>query len=180
MPFQTYRRLERIDRRHDMRKAIEKASYLRGRAVRFMTGRHHVSNECRHSFCSANDECGVSYGLGDDCMDARLFDSVASRVPSDAPDSEGVESYYRIVSMLSDSVSSAGRRCGVCYVIIGDHGELRSLDDALSCLHYLMSDPFNDACELLVSVRHDMSGAFADDFGVTLYSSDVSAWAKVF
>ena len=146
--------------------------YLKGRAHRFV--RHVVpANECRCGFCTRED---VSDDLESDCMDARVFDDIAYNMCRDCDDPTSLIGFFRIIALFYDA--STSQNC--CVSILGDHGELRTYDDAVSCMKYLMCDPMSDVDAYMVSYRQNLSGDMADDYGITMHSYNLGGWCEIF
>ena len=146
--------------------------YLKGRAHRFV--RHVVpANECRCGFCTRED---VSDDHESDCMDARVFDDIAYNMCRDCDDPTSLIGFFRIIALFYDT--STSQNC--CVSILGDHGELQTYDDAVSCMKYLMCDPMSDVDAYMVSYRQNISGDMADDYGITMHSYNLGGWREIF
>ena len=145
---------------------------LKRRAHRFFK---HVlpANECRCGLCSKGEALD---GLESDCMDACVFDAIAYHTCSECDDPTSLTGFFRIIALFYDA--STSQNC--CVSILGDHGELQTYDDAVSCMKYLMGDTMSDVDAYMVSYRKDLIGDMADDCGLTMHSYNLGGWREIF
>lgn len=143
--------------------------YIRNRAERYMI-RKERKNECCCGFCSAGEYDDVRW------MDASVYDRIASRVPNHHDELSSLKGFFRIIALFLDPITH--QEC--CAVILGDHGELLTYDDAYSCTRYLMSDPSLDLKGFMISYRRNIHDSVENDYGVTLNRYDLLDWYNVF
>ena len=146
--------------------------HLKRRAHRFF--RHVVpANECRCGLCNKGD---ALEDFESDCVDARVFDTIACNTCRDCDDPSSLIGFFRIIALFYDP--SKQKDC--CVSILGDHGELQTYDDAVSCMKYLMGDTMSDVDAYMVSCRQNLSGDMADDYGLTMHSYNLGGWREIF
>lgn len=129
--------------------------------------------ECRCGWCTGGEtDDDLLNGV---CYDAGLFDRIACRVVDDVDDLSTLVGYFRIIATFPDKQNSR-----VFTSILGDHGELETYDDALSCTRYLMQDLRSEVDSYLVTYREQMDDVLEDDYGLNLFSNDGMSWRVVF
>ena len=129
--------------------------------------------ECRCGWCTGGETDDEL--LSGVCYDAGLFDSIVCRVLDDVDDLSSLVGVFRIIATFPDRENYR-----VFTSILGDHGELITYDDALSCTKYLMQDLRSDVESYLITYRSDVDDALDDDYGLKLFSNDGMSWREVF
>jgi len=151
----------------------EEVLRLNRRAIAFVTDRGGRKYECRCGWCTGGEtDDELLHGI---CYDAGTFDDIACRVFHYEQDVSSLKGYFRIIA------SFPCQTCELVFAsILGDHGELVTYDDALSCMKYLMQDLQSDVHQYMITYRKEIDGDVFDDYGMTLYSNDGLGWGEVF
>jgi len=151
----------------------EEVLRLNRKAIAFFTERCGRKDECHCGWCTGGEtDDELLHGI---CYDAGTFDDIACRVFHSEQDVSALKGFFRIVA----SFPCATREL-VFASILGDHGELVTYDDALSCMKYLMQDLQSDVHQYMITYRKEIDGDVFDDYGLTLYSNDGLGWDEVF
>lgn len=155
-------------------KRVDEIRRIRDIANHFMSRstKHNVF-ECRCGLCTGGEtDDDLLSGV---CYDARLFDRIACRVLDAVDEYSSLKGCFRIIATFTDNQNSL-----VFTSILGDHGELETYDDALSCTRYLMQDLRSEVDSYLITYREHVDDVLEDDYGLSLFSNDGMSWRAVF
>lgn len=156
--------MKRID---EIRRTRDIANHFMSRSTK-----HNVF-ECRCGLCTGGEtDDDLLSGV---CYDARLFDRIACRVLDTVCEYSSLKGCFRIIATFIDNQNSL-----VFTSILGDHGELETYDDALSCTRYLMQDLRSEVDSYLITYREHVDDVLEDDYGLSLFSNDGMSWRAVF